>query len=272
MVQVPDRLGALALDVLHLPEHAPKFGVEGVPPPLDLSPHLIGKTDELLLGDWSSVDDRDGQEADGAHLDDETLFLGALVDPGDKIGPSPLERLEGLIAPFGILFALKRSRERPTCLFDEPFHILSEPDAPPRREGDGVWFVLVLEIVDIDPVARPGFGLRELVKETPDGGHPPGPLGARGVDVEPGLPYLKTERERPECPFLADDLFERPHLFGAGALHLSRLVDVPVLSDIQWLNHLSHQVPTTTPQGVARLKKGSPGAMMDGFNSIRAYV
>src|SRR5690606_32544413 len=148
-------------------------------------------------GDWSSVDDRDGQEADGAHLDDETLFLGALVDPGDKIGPSPLECLEGLVTAFGVLFALKRSRERPTCLFDEPFHILSEPDSPPRREGDGVSFVLVLEIVDLDPVARPGFGLRELIKETPDGGHPPGALGARGVDVDPRFTVLKAEPQRP---------------------------------------------------------------------------
>ncbi len=96
--------------------------------------------------------------------------------------------------------------------------------------------------MDVDPVARPGFTFRELVEETSDGSPPSGALGARGVDVEPGFPDLETELQRPERPFLADDLLQRPHLSGAGALYLSRLVNAPVFFDIQGLNHQSHQV------------------------------
>ncbi len=159
VVQVLDRLGPLALDILHLPERAPELGVERIPPLQDLGPHRLGKTDELLLGDRPPVDDRDRQEADGAHLDDEALFLGTLVNFGEEFRPPLLEGLEFLFTPPRVLFALKRTGQRLAGLLDELLHILPEPHPPPGREGDGVGLILVLEVVDVYPVACPGFCL-----------------------------------------------------------------------------------------------------------------
>ncbi|KAF5030760.1 hypothetical protein DSECCO2_634800 [anaerobic digester metagenome] len=133
--------------------------------------------------------------------------------------------------------------------------------------------------MDVGPVARPGFGLRELVEEAPDGPHPSGPLRSGGVDVEPGLPDLQAEPERPERPLLADDLFERPHLLGAGAFHVSRLVNVPVVFNIQRLHHQSHQVSTNLHRWMSHALKKVPGISLPlpdgtigGFTYFRAYV
>ncbi len=121
-------------------------------------PLFGGKAEEFLLAQRFSVHHGDDQQAHGRALYDKSLLLRLDV----KVLKEALALRFGLphrgVALVGIVLALKRLGEHPLRLGDKGGHLLLKHCPRPGGKRKGLWFILILEVVDIAPVRRYWFG------------------------------------------------------------------------------------------------------------------
>ncbi len=94
-------------------------------------------------------------------------------------------------------------------LVDEILQILLEDLSLARREFEGLRLVRILEVVDVTPIRRSGFGLGDFFQITPSRGPLSGYRRPCSEDVEPFALHLHAESQGFEGSVLTNDSFER---------------------------------------------------------------
>jgi hypothetical protein len=100
-------------------------------------------------------------------------------------------------------------------------------------------FVLIVEIIHIDPVVRLGLGTGEFIQEFSDCSLSSRSLNPRHINIESFLLDVETEVQGFLRPFLADNLIRGFQFVRAEALHFLCIVYVTIFFNRQWFDHLS---------------------------------
>ena len=213
-VERPDLVAPLLVPLRNLANDALELLFQRRDLGLSLGALLFGPGVELVRRHDLAVRRRRHGEADRRAQQQDRFLGGLLPQRGEGLELLLLERFVDGAAPRLVVLALERRRGRALQVLDQLVHRVLEAGRAARRELDRDRPVGLDEIVDIDPVGRPGARSRFLGQHGLDGVSHPDARPADDEEVEARLVDLRAEFHRLERARLPDHPVDRLELSG----------------------------------------------------------